>query len=257
MAQRKKKTKHGKVEVRQQRARIRFKPGMLIVITALTFVGCFGAYLVKASTTPGYWEDVIVADMHLDDGDSPAGRNSKRATVTNPVPSGDRADDAYMGQVAFIGEVAPLSNYFETNPGMVFTDTLLDLAESESRMRSIARSLYGSSPKAVYLWYQAPADLETGGDAVKALVDSIREQTPDMPIYLLTAIPVTEAENSQRTETWNASLFAAADELGLHYVDVSTTLKANDGTLAPAYRDNEENLMKTVGGQILTHVLPE
>ena len=253
MAQ-KKKRKHGKVEVRQQRARIRFKPGMLVVITLLTFTACFGAYLVKASTTPGYWEDVIVADMHLDDGDSHTGKSNKRANVTNPVPSGDRADDSYMGEVAFIGEVAPLSTYYETNAGMVFTDTLLDLAES--RMRSIARSLYNSSPKAVYIWYQAPSDLEAGGEAVKALVTSIWEQTPDMPIYILTATPVLEAGNSQKTETWNASLFAMADELGLHYVDVSTTLKANDGTLADAYRDNEENFMKTVGDQILTHVLP-
>ena len=253
MAQ-KKKRKHGKVEVRQQRARIRFKPGMRVVITLLTFGTCFGAYLVRASTTPGYWEDVIVANMHLDDGEPHTGKTGKRANVTNPVPSGDRADDSYMGEVAFIGEVAPLSTYYQTNPGMMFTDTLLDLAES--RMRSIARSLYGSSPKAVYIWYPAPSDLEAGEDAVKALADSIWEQTPDMPIYILTAAPVTEIENSQKTETWNASLFAMADELGMHYVDVSTTLKANDGTLADAYRDNEENLIKTVGDQILTHVLP-
>lgn len=255
MAQKKKKTKHGKVEVRQQRARIRFKPGVLILLVALSFAGCFTAYIIKANTTPGYWEDVIVADMHLDDGDGLASKNSRRANVTNPVPSGDRADDAYMGQVAFIGEVAPLSTCYETNPGMVFTDALLDLAES--RMRSIARSLYGSSPKAVYIWYQAPSDLEAGGDAVKALVDSIREQTPEMSIYVLTAIPVQETENFQKTETWNASLFAMADELGLHYVDVSTTLKANDGTLADAYRNHPENLYKTVGDQILTHVAAE
>lgn len=254
MAQ-KKKTKHGKVEVRQQRARILFKPGTLVFIVLLTFGVCFGLYLFKASTTPGYWEDVIVADMHLDDNAPHPGKNSKRASVTNPVPSGDRAADSYMGEVAFIGEVAPLSAYYETNSGMVFTDTLLDLAES--RMRSIARSLYGSSPKAVYIWYQAPSDLEAGGDSVKALVDSIWEQTPDMPIYVLTAIPVKETENSQKTETWNASLFAMADELGLHYVDVSTTLKANDGTLAEAYRNDEENLYKAVGDQILTHVIPE
>lgn len=252
MAQKKKK-KHGKVEVRQQRARIIFKPGVLVLIVLLTFGVCFGCYLVKASTTEGYWEDVIVADMHLDDGSSHNGKNSRRANVTNPVPSGDRAEDTYMGEVAFIGDAAALTNYYETNAGMVFTDALLDLAES--RMRSIARSLYSSSPKAVYIWYQTPSDLEAGGDAVKALADSIWEQTPDMPIYILTATPALEAENSQKTETWNAALFAMADELGMHYVDISTTLKANDGTLAPAYREDEENFYKTIGDQILTHVV--
>ena len=252
MAQ-KKKRKHGKVEARQQRARIIFKPGVLVMIVLVTFGVCFGCYLVKASTTDGYWEDVIVADMHLDDGGSHNGKNNRRANVTNPVPSGNRAEDSYMGEIALIGDAAALSNHYETNPGMVFTDALLDLAES--RMRSIARSLYSSSPKGVYIWYQPPTDLEAGETALKALVDSIWEQTPDMPIYILTATPATEAENSQRIETWNASLFAMADELGLHYVDISTTLKANDGTLAPAYREDEANFYKTIGDQILTHVI--
>lgn len=252
MAQ-KRKHQHGKVEVRKQRARIIFKPGMLIIITLATFAVCFAFYLNMATKTPDYWEDVIVADMDLDDGDPHTGRTGRHANVTNPVPSSDRADDTYMGQVAFIGDVAALSTYYETNSGMVFTDALLDLAES--RMRSIARSLYGSSPRAVYLWYQTPSDLEAGGDAVEALVDSIREQTPDMTIYILTATPVREVENSQKTETWNATLFAMADELGLHYVDVSTTLKANDGTLASAYREDEENFYTTIGDQILTHTV--
>ena len=250
----KKKRTHGKVEVRQQRAKILFKPGMLVVITLVVFAVCFGGYMVNATTTPGFWEEVIVADMHLDDSGAHNGKKH-HANVTNPVPSSDRMEDSYMGEVAFIGEVAALTGYYETNSGMVFTDALLDLGES--RMRSIARSLYGSEPKAVYIWYQAPSDLEAGGESMKALVDSIREQTPDMTIYVLTATPVKEVEDSQKTDTWNASLFAMADELGLHYIDVSTTLKANDGTLAQAYRDDEKMLYTTVGDQILTHTVQE
>ena len=58
---------------------------------------------------------------------------------------------------------------------------------------------------------------------------------------------------NQRTDTWNAAIFALADEKGLHYVDVSTTLKANDGTLSETYQD-EQVLYQTVCDLILTHV---
>ncbi|MCR5717407.1 MAG: hypothetical protein K6F80_00005 [Oscillospiraceae bacterium] len=248
----KKRKKHGKVEARQMRARVVFKPGILVLIVLVTFLACFVFYMISAANTPGYWEKEIVADMHLDDNDSSSGKNNRRSNIINPVPSSSRAADSRMAEVAFIGDVGGLTANYETTSGMVFTDSLPDLAEP--RMRSIARGLLSASPKAVYLWYQTPADLEAGSTTIKALVNSIREQKEDMPIYILTAIPADDAENTQQTDTWNASLFAMAEQIGLHYVDVSTTLKANDGTLAPAYRKDETTLYTAIGDQILTHV---
>ena len=133
---------------------------MLVGIILLTFLGCFAAYLVSASTTEGYWENEIVAEMEREEAENTAGKPGKHANVTNPVPSSERVEDTRMGEVAFIGDIAAFVNYYETNSGMVFTDAIVDM--SESRMRSIARSLYGTSPKAVYLWYQCPSDLENG-----------------------------------------------------------------------------------------------
>lgn len=248
----KKKRKHGKVEARQARARIRFKPGVLVLIVLLTFLGCFAAYLISATTTEGYWENEIVAEMEREEAEQSAGKTGRHSNVTNPVPSSERAEESRMGEVAFIGDISAFVTYYETNSGMVFTDAIADM--SESRMRSIARSLYGTSPRAVYLWYQCPNDLETGAQHLEALVDAIMEQLPGLPVYVLTATPSPTVEMNQRVETWNAALFAMADEIGLHYVDVSTTLKANDGTLASAYAGDEQTLYTTVGELILTHV---
>ena len=248
----KKGKKHGKVEARQTRARVRFQPGVLVLIVLGTFLACFIMYLISASSQEDYWETEIVAEMEREEADHTDEKTSRRANVTNPVPSSDRADDSRMAEVSFIGDVAAFASYYETGSGMVFTDALADL--SESRMRSISRSLYSTSPKAVYLWYQCPADLENGAQQLEALIDTILEQTPELPVYVLTATPASTAEENQRIETWNAALFALADEIGLHYVDVSTTLKANDGTLAEAYAKDEKTLCTTVGDLILTHV---
>ncbi len=249
MAQKRK--KHGKVEARQVKARVRFKPGVLVIIILLTFAACFAMYISNASRQPDYWEREIVANMEDGASDSASNQNNKRKNVTNPVPSSERADDSRMAEVAFIGDVAAFAAHYDTTSGMVFTDAVTNMAES--RMRSIARSLRGTSPKAVYIWYQCPDDLEAAADSCEALVDNIIQQIPDTPIYVLTSTPASNAQDNQKNDTWNASLFAMADELGLLYIDVSTTLKANDGTLAAAYTD-EETFYNTIGDQILTHV---
>lgn len=248
----KKRKKHGKVEARQVRARIRFKPGVLLLIILLTFAGCFAAYLISATAQEDYWEREIVPTFEEENAAKQGDKSKRRGNVTNPVPSSERAEDSRMEEVAFIGDVAAFIGYYKTNTSLVFTDAITGMAES--RMRSIARSLRGTAPKAVYLWYQCPADLEAGADSLEALIDNITEQMPDVPVYLLSATPAVDAAQNQKIDTWNASLFAMADKLGLHYIDVSTTLKSNDGTLASAYAEDEQTFYTTIGDQILTHV---
>lgn len=248
----KKRRKLGKVEARQARARVKFKPGVLLVLIFVTFAACFALYLASATSQPDYWEREIAATMEDGNAAHSGDHAKRRKNVTNPVPSSERAEDSRMEEVAFIGDVAAFVNYYKTNSGMVFTDAVTGMAES--RMRSIARSLRGTSPKAVYLWYQCPEDLEAASDSLEELVDNIVQQMPEVPIYVLSATPVTDATLTQKNDTWNAALFAMADELGLHYIDVSTTLKSNDGTLSSAYAEDEKTFYTTIGDQVLTHI---
>lgn len=244
-----KKRKHGKVEARKTRPLLRFNGWVIVAITFLSFALCFGMYMGSALSQEDYWEREIVAGLEKENAEKGKGRSG--VNVTNPVPSSERADEKRMEECAFVGDFAVFTNYYKTTSGKVFTDAVVGM--SESRMRSIGRSLRGVSPKAVYLWYQCPSDLEKGAASIGALVDNLIDQMPSTPIYILTATPSTAAEENQRIDTWNAALFAMADEKGLHYVDISTTLKANSGMLSPSYED-EAALYKTVGDQILTHV---
>lgn len=245
----KKKRKHGKVEARKARPLLRFRPGVLVGIVIVTFLFCFTMYMVSAVTQKDYWEKEVIAGMQKEKQEEGGGRQSVK--VTNPVPSSERADESRMEQCAFVGDVAQLTSYYTTTSGMVFTDAVSGM--SESRMRSIGRSLRGVSPKAVYIWYQCPGDLEKGAAAFGSLVDNLTDQLSTTPIYILTATPSSDTSENQRIDTWNAALFAMSDEKGLHYVDVSTMLKSNDGLLAAVY-DDEETFYTTIGDQILTHV---
>ncbi len=246
-----KKRKHGRVEARKTKPLLRFKPGVLLIVMILTFALCFTAFMLSAIAQDDYWEKEIVASMEREKTEN-AGESHRTGTkVANPVPSSERVDDSWTEQCAFIGEVAVFATYYQTTSGKVFTDALLDM--SESRMRSIARSLRSTELPAVYIWYQCPSDLEKGAAAMEALTDNLSEQMPDIPVYILTAVPSSDPSENQRVDTWNAALFAMADEKGLYYVDTNTTLKANTGTLSPTYED-EETLYKTIGDLVLTHV---
>ena len=244
-----KKGKHGKVEARKAAPVLRFNGWMLVIISLLCFLVCFVLYMSSALSQEDYWEREIVAGLEQKNGSGEGNRTGRK--VSNPVPSSEKADENRMEKCAFVGDFAVFTTYYKTTSGFVYNDAIVGM--SESRMRSIGRSLRGASPKAVYIWYQCPSDLEKGAAAMGDLVNNLIDQMATTPIYILTATPSTDPEENQRIDTWNAAMFAMADEKGLYYVDISTTLKANSGTLSPTYED-EATMYKTIGDLILTHV---
>ncbi len=245
-----KKRKSGKIEARQLRPAVRFKFGVFLGIIAVTFLFCFVLYMISAVSQEDYWEKEIMPAMatKTEEEDNTVTKKTK-ADVTNPVPSSERADESRIQNCAFIGDVTTFSNYYPISSTMEFTDDVTEM--SDSRMRSIGRSL--KDVQAIYIWYQCPDDLQKSAEAYLRLVNNLLEQAEGVPVYVLTAFPSTDANANQKIDTWNAALFALADEKGLHYVDVSTTLKANDGTLSENYQD-EEVLYQTVCELILTHI---
>ena len=245
-----KKTKHGKVEARQPRPRLRFRPGIPILIILVCFIGCFSAYMASALNQEDYWEKEIAAEFAQDNAQNAATEHNSGSSVVNPVPSSERADESRFAECAFLGDISGLSANYTTTPGMVFTDDLTSM--SESRMHSIARSLESASPKAIYIWYPCPSDSKSAIASLSQLVDVLSGQAP---IYCLTAIPSEDAAQNQSIDTWNAALFSLADEKGLYYVDINTSLKSNDGTLQADYAKDDAQLYKTIGDLILTHVV--
>lgn len=242
-----KKRKSGKVEAKQLRPTIRFKFGVLLCIIIVTFLFCFVMHMISAVSQPDYWEKEIVPAMATKTEE--VVEKKIKMDVVNPVPASERADESRIQNCAFIGDVATFSSYYPIPSNMQFTDAVADM--SDSRMRSIGRSL--KDVQAIYLWYQCPDDLQRSAEAYLRLVNNLLEQAEGVPIYVLTAFPTTDSITNERTDKWNAALFALCDEKGLHYVDVSTTLKANDGTLSENYQD-EQALYQTVCELILTHV---
>ncbi len=248
-----KRKKHGKVEARKAKPVIRFKLGVLLLLILAAFGGCFALHMVSATAQPDYWEKEIIGSTEAtepsDEAETTEAPTAPSAAV-NPVPASERADDIRLSVCAYAGDFTEFTTYYKTASGMVFTDAVFGMSESE--MRNMAEEIAESSPLAVYLWYGCPEDREQGTADMAAFLEALCQQT-EAPLYLMTALPAAEKAENTQIDAWNAALLALADQLDIHYVDVSTKLKANDGTLAEKYTQ-EEALYHEVGEQLLTHV---
>ncbi len=256
MAQNRKR-RHGKVEAKKIRPMIRFKLGVLILLIMLAFGGCFALYMVSALSQEDYWEKEIVGSsqtqQETEAADAPADTQPSTSAAVNPVPESPAADAGYMTTCAFLGNVTEFTTYCETASGMVFTDAVSVL--TEDTMQNTAASLQGKQPAAVYLWYSRPEDPDSGLETLESLAGILKKKLPGVPLYILTALPAeADAEANRNINDWNAALFALAEAQELHYVDVSTSLKGNDGGLAAAYSDPEQKYT-AVREEILTHVV--
>lgn len=245
----KKKKKHGKIENKKAKPFLQFKLGILLILIILSFLITFGLYMLNATSQEDYWETEILSSMENTSNKNEKSTGKNKVSVTNPVPVSERAEEERMSECAFIGDVSSLTAYYDTQTSLVFTDNVTSM--SESRMESISRNI--SDAKAVYLWYDTPDNQEEMLTALENLFSSIRTENSSMPVYILTALPKENLEQSEQADNWNTALFSLADEIGLHYVDISTLLKTNDGVLSVSYLDDDV-LYKNIGETILTHI---
>lgn len=244
MAQ-KKRRKHGKVEARKARPVIRFKPGVLLLLILVGFLGCFALYLISATSQPDYWEKEIIGSTQSVASDEEAQAAVPSAAV-NPVPASERAADTYLTMCAFMGNAV----YEEMASDLLVTDAIFTMSESE--LKTQAERFAKADPFAVYLWETVPEDEAAALKQLRFFVEHLHAVSR-VPVYLLPQTPAEDAAENRRVDAWNAALFGLADALGVHYVDVNTTLKSNAGTLAAAYA--EETARRTaVEELLLTHV---
>lgn len=248
-----KKRKHGKVEARKSKPVIRFKLGVLLLLIVIAFGGCFALYMISATSQPDYWEKEIMAgvqdekDAESDENAIPIETGSSPSAAVNPVPQSERAEDVRMQLCVWVGDVSALTTYYQTASEMIFPDAVSGMSESE--MRSLSKKIAGKNPMAVYLWPSLSEDMASYAE----FTDILCERLDETPVYILSVLPPAESTQRQTINSLNKALFSLADSKGLHYVDVSTALKGNDGCLAAEYTQDDAWL-SIVGETILTHV---
>jgi hypothetical protein len=185
-------------DTKKKRPVIVFKFSVLIWITGLVFVACFGAYMLNVNAHPEkYFAEWAGADKTAKGTES----GNQGANVINPVPATKTpANEKYLNDCVFIG--------------------VMQFADFKNIMKPTEINLL-NNPKNVYV-------RELSEDKIK----EIKKSKPKN-IYIIGDIPVM-GDNTE-TDRKNRELLALADNLGVHYLDVNTAFKDNNGAISVEY----------------------
>lgn len=181
---------------------------------------------------------------------TPTDPNVSPALVPESSPP---VGDDYFADAAFVGDsiTEGISLYVDNIDTTVVAakginlDTIYkeDAIRTQNGYVSVLQRLEQADPKKIYImfgsngvgWFTPEHFSKTYGD----FVDKVVTQHPDSQIYLQSITPVTQnyaanPENNidnNKINEYNKLIIAIAEQKGLHYVDVASVLRGEDGAL--------------------------
>ncbi len=246
-----------------EKKKVKFRISFLFLFVFASFAVCFVMYMK---------EDFVISPDMVELNEEtvvyvePVGSGN---TVVNPVPASERAGEDYYSDAVFIGSsvLAGLSDYGYVDPeNMLLSDSItLDnfstvILSAGGVESGIADAVIRSNAGKVYIMV-GTGDPEASFGGLEDFIDSIKEQSSETKIYLMSILPVT-SENESRIalnsdiDTYNSHLLEFADRMNVFYIDVSTGFKGNDGKLpASSAEVNGVRLKKSGYEQLSEYIL--
>lgn len=250
-----------------EKKKAKFRVSFLFLFIFASFAVCFVLYMKEDfEISSDMIEPAEEAVVYVE----PVGTAN---TVINPVPACEKADASYYDDAVFIGNtvLAGLSDYGYSGSAEMFLSDSIDLGNFDTVTISadgvesgIADAVLRAKAGKVYIMVGIDdIGSEFSFDGLKTVIDSIEEQT-GAEVYLMSLLPIT-AENESRLalnsdiDAYNSALLDLADQINVHYIDVNTAFKGNDGKLSSADAELNGIRLKKSGyerlsDQILTHI---
>ncbi|MBQ9982789.1 MAG: hypothetical protein IJP18_09510 [Oscillospiraceae bacterium] len=218
-------------------------------------------------------------------GEIPTGENSPvSGTSSNPVAQSQRKDDSYLDTCVFIGDsiTTGLSGYKFVSPENVLASIGLRLDNvTTEKVKTpslgdilVMDALEKIKPENVYIllgmngvaWYDVANDNKKMIDEYSALVDSIKNELPQSNVYIISLTPVGTKKESIATaeegrvlntevDRFNEKLLTLANEKEVHYIDMNSALKDENGKLADSDTTDGMHFVKDVYGKFVEYIL--
>ncbi len=200
--------------------------------------------------------------------------------VGNPVPACESVGMEYFNDCVFVGDSLSvgLSGYGFLPYENVFADVGLNISKIDT---ATVKTVYGDvtviealkkkQPPIVYImlgsngisWMSNDTMLQKYGN----FVDEIKAEVPSVVIYVISIPPVAVSKETTTEypikntdiDAYNSALLQFANDRGLHFVDLNTALKNNEGKLdaEKAQKDGMHFTLSTYNimlDYLMTHV---
>lgn len=266
------------------RPKVRFNFWILVVIFALSFLGCFALYMIAANTHDDFLDDsddkVVVQEQATepasDEGETqPATEtpppDENKPEIVNPVPQSAAVDESYFDSSCLVTDSTLLEMGAYTGFKDVIGNAQLNAVscnevnvESNYGTVTVYQVMQLKKPINLYLMLGSDIGVSEADDMISAyteLVKDIHSYLPDTKIYVMQLPPAaydTEAVTNEKINLYNGKLLGMAKSVGVYCIDTNTALKSAEGVLSEEYWDAEtgklsENAYKAISDYIRTH----
>lgn len=247
-----------------EKKKARFRVSFIFLFIFTSFAVCFVLYMKEDfEITEEMLEDTADAVVYID----PVGQSS---TVVNPVPKGDMQDPSYYDDAVFIGgrTLAGLGDYGFVPSGNMIVSEAITLSNLDTVILSAdggevgaAEAVLRKDPEKVYIMIGINDLSDRDNAGVFNGLESFIQSMGGKEIYLMSLMPVpAERENdvafNSDIDEYNSLLLKFADKMNVHYLDVNTDFRGNDGKLPASYAEaNGIRLKKEVCGRLSEYIL--
>ena len=267
--------------------KIRYHFSLVFFVGVLIFGLMFWRYM-KTTTL----EDVLTQDRNiivpaagtLDGNGQNLGDNSDdssptAAVIQNPVPESESKDNSYFDSCTFIGDFLPhgLSSYGIVPQDNVYAAVTMTPANAQTEQvdtpsgkMTVEAALAQSKGENIYIMLSASSSAYMNvGDmysGITSFCSMVRLNCPESRIFLLSAPPVSSVRESSMEspiknadiDSYNSKLLEYANTNGIHYLDINTYFKGENGFLSFEDAENDglhlrEAAYEKLANYILSH----
>lgn len=196
----------------------------------------------------------------IDDAQNTQTETSTVGELVNPVPESSRAADDYLNQCVFIGDSVTygLASYNVVPASNVLASVALNISTAETAKidtqygeATVIEALTASQPENVYIMLGSNGAAWLNANEMYQYFSSFMKQVlatcPESEIYIISVPPVTaEKESSVTTpvsnadiDEFNEKLLDYCDRNELHYLDLNSYLKNENGVLPTDDAEND------------------
>lgn len=248
------------MQIKKEKKHAKFRFSFVLLFIFASFAACFALYM------NGDGDDaVFVSNNHAAETPDNAAENTYevKASVINPVPKSDRAQEDYFESSLIIAaeQMRGLSDY-----GAVPRDNLYtgEFTPADIAAESVISFLTGKDYDNLYIMFGADSAAVQDFESLSGLVTEVTQNREKVKIYLVSAIPL-KAENENETlsnagiESFNSLLLNFANENNVNYIDLNTYLIGNDGKLPNGKAESvgdrlKKNTYLEIADFLLTHI---
>ncbi len=199
--------------------------------------------------------------------------------ISNPIPQSEPADKSYLDDAVFVGDsiFEGLSLYKFFPEKQVFASVGLNPYQLNSNTIdtyygnvTALSAVISARPSKVYIMMGMNGvawDINNDmSEQIGIFIDHLKQHMPSVKIYLMSVTPVSaerEAKPStaegkilnSQIDKFNKCLLELADEKGIYYLDVNSSLRGSNGCLPSNVTSDGIHISKPVYEDIIEYIL--